>query len=75
MRVKKTASLIKSDAMFDQIAEALGIEALDIQRVIIDLQVAHVAQVYVEIFGTDKMLDIDWTILQRAKITMLDKTE
>lgn len=68
-------AIMKSDALFDKIAPALGLDDSEIRRIIIDLNVGYPVKVYVEMFGDDRLLKIKWADfdLVDAEITLCDK--
>jgi len=49
---------IMSNQFAVQWAEALGIDPMEVSRVVIDAQVGSVLKVYVEKFGTDRLLQV-----------------
>ena len=63
----------KADWFFEKIAPILGLESQAVRRVIIDLQVGHAVKVYVEMYGDDRLFNIDWADLKDAEITVLEK--
>lgn len=54
-------SVISSKQLFDKVIEAIGEDRRFIRRVVIDLQLDSPVFIYIEKYGTDEFLDIDWT--------------
>lgn len=69
------ASDIISDHKFGpQLCEALGLSAEYVRRIIIDVEVDAPVCVFVEMFGSTKLLHLDWVDgLKGAHIATLDK--
>lgn len=58
------------------ICEALGLEANTVKQIIIDIDSDAPIRVYVEMYATDWILDLDWAKgLKGAEVTVLDKAE
>jgi len=61
--------IIHASELAGRINQALGLEHT--RRIVIDIQLDLVV-VYVEMYGTTKLLDIDWTALSGAEIRIVD---
>lgn len=57
-----------ADDLAIEVCKAIGINPDDVSRVIIDLKTGFVAVVYVEMFGSERLLDVQWDLLHGAKI-------
>ena len=57
----------------EKICEAVGISAENAKRIIVDIPCDDWVKVYVEMCGTSKLLDVNWTSLSGAEIKILDK--
>jgi len=55
------ANIIAGKQLFEKVIEAIGEKDQPIKRVVIDLQLNDAVFIYVEKYGTSKLLDIDWT--------------
>ena len=66
-------AVIRADSLFDKIAPALGLESCAVRRIIIDLNVREAVQVYVEMYGDDRLFNIDWAELKDAEVTILER--
>lgn len=65
----KLRQLTHSEKLSVEILEALGLEGKHVKRLIIDIQANALVIVYIEMFGDDAMLDLDWSKgLEGAKI-------
>jgi len=51
---------ILGSGLIERIAEAQGIDAARIRRIVVDARFDDVAIVYVELIGTEKLLGVDW---------------
>jgi hypothetical protein len=57
-----------------QLCEALGLDPGQTGRIIVDVPPTGAIKVYVEMYASEKVLDLDWSKgLQGAEITVLDK--
>ena len=65
--------LIISDAWIKSIAEQLNIDPGETNRIVIDAMAGKFIVIYVEKFGTKKMLDIKIPPLAEVEIRVLDK--
>jgi len=56
-----------------QLCKALGLPVEQARRIIIDVQYDCAVLVYVEMFGSPKILDLDWDKgLSGAKVSIID---
>ena len=56
------------------IAETLGIDGRTLYRLIVDCRAGCFPTVYIEMYGSDQMLDLDWAKgLKGAEVKILDK--
>ena len=67
---------IKSDALIDWFVES-GLISPDqsARRVVIDAETGNAVRVYVELFGTRKMLDVKPPKLSPAQVTIISKED
>ena len=54
---------------------ALGLNPDYVKRVVLDVNAGHLVMVYVEMYASYKMLDIDWGMLGNVEIKILDKAD
>jgi len=66
---------IVADDLAVKVCEALGLNADDIWRVIIDLKIGEAAIAYVEMLGTNRLFDVQWDSLNGAKIATEPETK
>ena len=72
----KVRQPILSEDLAEGICKALGIDPREVWRVIIDCKRDRLAMVYVEVMGSDQLLDLDWARgLSGADIRILDKPQ
>ena len=65
-----------SEVLAEAICKALGIESGEVLRVIVDCKSGCLAVVYVEMLGSDQLLDFDWGRgLSGADVKILDKSQ
>jgi len=67
---------IKSDALIDWFVKS-GLIGPDqaARRVVIDAETGSAVRVYVELFGTTKMLDVEPPQLSPAQVTIISKED
>lgn len=59
-----------------QLCNALGVDITKTKRIIIDLDCQNIlVMVYVEMYASNKILDVDWGVLGGAKIKILEANE
>jgi len=51
---------------WQKLSEAIGVDATQCRRIIIDMQVDLPVWVYVEKIASDKFFELDWTDIQAA---------
>jgi len=57
----------------EQLCEALGLPVQQTRRIIIDVQYDCTVSVYAEMYGSQKILDLDWDKgLAGAKVSIID---
>ena len=62
------------DGLGVAIAEVLGIDTKTVHRLIVDCQACQFPMVYIEMHGSEEVLDLDWAKgLKGAEIKILDK--
>jgi hypothetical protein len=65
--------IIMSDALGELVAKALGLEIMKIRRIIIDMTAMEPLAIYVEMAGTEKLLDLDWeAALKGAEVVKVE---
>jgi len=64
-----------ADKVINEVCEAVGIDPMRCQRVIIDLQVQHVPLVYVQMIGDDSLLTVTPPIAEMAKVILASNQE
>lgn len=55
------------------ICNALGVDSDMVRRIIIDINIEYPVVAYVEMYGSEKILDINWDMLKGATVNVLDK--
>lgn len=55
-----TAPMVRAEGVAKLICEAMGISTDRTARIILDLKVNSAAAVYVQMYGSHNLLDIDW---------------
>lgn len=63
-----------ADQLMTKVCEAYGIDVSRVGRIIIDAKPMEPLKVYVELYGNQQMLQLDWgPALQEAKVSWGDK--
>jgi len=71
-----TAPIVRSEAVAKPICEALDLPFNQITRIIIDLAAHSAPVIYVEMFGSSAMLEIDWeNALKGVRVIKLSDVE
>jgi hypothetical protein len=66
--------IISALPLSEVVCKALGLDPGEVHRVIVDINAEFPVAVYVEMFGTDKLLEVDWAAgLEGAEIRTVDK--
>lgn len=65
--------IIDSRELSLQICKALGLDPGKTRRIVIDLSTNEPVTVYAEMYGDQKMLEIDWTAIYGAEVRFSDK--
>jgi hypothetical protein len=76
VREENDMSIIAGKDLGVKVCEALDLPVDQVRRVIIDIPASGAVLVYVELFASESILDLDWNKgLQGAQVTILDKTK
>lgn len=59
-----------ADKVINEVCEAVGVDPMRCQRVIIDLQVHHIPLVYVQLIGDDSLLTVTPPVAEMAKVVL-----
>jgi len=68
------AHIIRSDEVTVEVCKALGLDPGKVRRVVLDLNINEPLTAYVEMYGDERFLDIQWT-LDGAMIVTQEETE
>ena len=63
---------IIADNLAEKVCAAIGVDVEMARRVVIDIQVGAPVMVYVEMFGSNKLLDVKWDLDNGVEITTLE---
>lgn len=72
------SELVQGMNLGEKLCGALGLDANEVSRIILDVNInaAQLVMVYVEMYGTNKLLEIEWAAgLEGAEIRVVDKCE
>jgi hypothetical protein len=62
-----------AEALGELVCQALGLEPGLINRIIIDIKACEILKIYVEMVGTEKLLDLDWeAALKDAEVVKVE---
>jgi len=64
--------VIIANEVINQVCEAVGVDPMRCQRIIIDLQVQDIPRVYVQMIGDDSLLTVTPPVAEMAKVQILD---
>jgi hypothetical protein len=68
-------AFIIADKVINEVCEAVGVDPMRCQRVIIDLQVQHIPLVYVQMIGDDNLLTVTPPVAEMAKVVLTSNQE
>ena len=67
---------IRGDNAFSlSVVRALGLEPANVRRIVLDMGVDRTMMAYIEMYGSDKFIEINVPDFIEANITILDKAE
>ncbi len=68
--------VVRGSRLIEQLAAVLGVDGRMTRRIVLDVDVRNPITAYVELYGTDKLLQINWAgELQDTKLVVVDKPE
>jgi hypothetical protein len=59
---KMASNLVKADEVATKVCEALGVDPGMVSRVVLDLTAGQPVTAYVEMYGDERFLSIQWTL-------------
>ncbi len=66
--------VLAGNRVIEQIASALGVDGRLCRRIVLDVAFGSPVQAYVEMFGSEKLLRVDWSgQLQNTNLVIMDK--
>lgn len=66
--------VLTGDKLIEQIASVLGVNGRLCRRIVLDINIHRPVTAYVEMFGSDKMLEINWAgELQGTTLKIVDE--
>lgn len=71
-----TPTIISSSGIFDQVCHALELNSHIVQRIVLDLNAMEPNEplpVYVQMIGTNRLIEVQWNKLNGVDITIVEK--